>query len=316
MNYVIGAAVGLLWGAVIAWVNSRINKNAIAESLNVDTEDDDYIENTTFANTITITFSSSGNATVSGDDAGIVSITGNDVVVNNETGKVIKYILTGETNDGFFKLYSTKKQAIVLNGVKITNPDGAAINNQSKKRTFIVLNDGSNPHLLLDYSRFISESCIRFAGMQADIIRRYKKPEDFITTNGLFTNLDNHRMQNEILDVYTYDSYPDFAYELDKSATDLKDRMWTRNLIEARSVCPHFGIMEQQSGGGGWVNRMEMPAPRPGQLTLWAMQSVAQGADYISFFRWRTAAFGTELYWHGILDYDNRDKRMSPLLHL
>ncbi|MBR4192547.1 MAG: hypothetical protein IKQ86_07800, partial [Prevotella sp.] len=73
-----------------------LNKNAIAESLNVDTEDDDYIENTTFANTITITFSSSGNATVSGDDAGIVSITGNDVVVNNETGKVIKYILTGE----------------------------------------------------------------------------------------------------------------------------------------------------------------------------------------------------------------------------
>ena len=124
-----------------------LNKNAIAESLNVDAEDDDYIENTTFANTITITFSTSGNATVSGDDAGIVSITGNDVVVNNETGKVIKYILTGETNDGFFKLYSTKKQAIVLNGVKITNPDGAAINNQSKKRTFIVLNDGSKNYL-------------------------------------------------------------------------------------------------------------------------------------------------------------------------
>lgn len=123
------------------------NKNAIAESLAVDSEDDDYIENTTFEKTITITYSTSGDATVSGDDAGIVSITGNDVVVNNETGKVIKYILTGETNDGFFKLYSTKKQAIVLNGVKITNPDGAAINNQSKKRTFIVLNDGSKNYL-------------------------------------------------------------------------------------------------------------------------------------------------------------------------
>ena len=123
------------------------NKNAIAESLAVDSEDDDYIENTTFEKTITITYSTSGDATVSGDDAGIVSITGNDVVVNNETGKVIKYILTGETTDGFFKLYSTKKQAIVLNGVKITNPDGAAINNQSKKRTFIVLNDGSKNYL-------------------------------------------------------------------------------------------------------------------------------------------------------------------------
>ena len=172
-----------------------------------------------------------------------------------------------------------------------------------------VLNGGYNPHFLLDYSRFISESCIRFAQMQADIIRRYKKPGDFITTNGLFANLDNHRLQKEVLDVYTYDSYPDFAFELDKTPTDLKDRLWTRYLIETRSVCPHFGIMEQQSGGGGWVNRIEMPAPRPGQLTLWAMQSVAQGADYISFFHWRTAAFGTELYWHGILDYDNRDNR-------
>ena len=54
---------------------------------------------------------------------------------------------------------------------------------------------------------------------------------------------------------------------------------------------------------------MEGPAPRPGQLTLWAMQSVAQGADFVSFFRWRTACFGTEMYWHGILDYDNRDNR-------
>ena len=123
------------------------NKNAIAESVDVDAEDDDYIENTTFAKTITITFSNSGAASVSGDDEGIVSINGNDVTANNETDKVVKYILTGETSDGFFKLYSSKKQAIVLNGVNITNPDGAAINNQSKKRTFIVLNDGSKNYL-------------------------------------------------------------------------------------------------------------------------------------------------------------------------
>ena len=123
------------------------NKNAIAESQNVDSEDDDYIENTTFAKTITITFSTSGNASVSGDDEGIVSISGNDVTANNQTGKIVKYILTGETTDGYFKLYSSKKQAIVLNGVRITNPDGAAINNQSKKRTFIVLNDGSKNYL-------------------------------------------------------------------------------------------------------------------------------------------------------------------------
>lgn len=124
-----------------------LNKNALAESVNVDANDDDYIENSTFDKTITITFSTSSQAAVSGDDAGIVTVNGNDVTVNNTSDLVIKYVLTGETSDGFFKLYSERKQAIVLNGVSITNPDGAAINNQSKKRTFIVLNDGSKNYL-------------------------------------------------------------------------------------------------------------------------------------------------------------------------
>jgi len=125
----------------------ELNKNAISETQKIDSGDDDYIENSSFAKTITITFSKSGSATVSGDDIGIVAINDNDVVATNTTEAVIKYVLTGETTDGFFKLYSSKKQAIVLNGVSITNPDGAAINNQSKKRTFIVLNDGTKNYL-------------------------------------------------------------------------------------------------------------------------------------------------------------------------
>ena len=124
-----------------------LNKNAIAETVNVDSEDENYIENTTFDRTITITYSTTGSATVSGDDNGIVSITGNDVTATNNGEEVIRYVLTGTTTDGFFKLYSSRKQAILLNGVSITNPDGAAINNQSKKRTFIVLNDGSKNYL-------------------------------------------------------------------------------------------------------------------------------------------------------------------------
>ena len=114
------------------------------------------------------------------------------------------------------------------------------------------------------------------------------------------------------LDVLTYDSYPNFAYcliEDPKHSDDLNDRKWSKNLTEVRSICPHFGIMEQQSGANGWNTRMEAPAPKPGQMTLWTMQSIAHGADYVSFFRWRTATVGTEIYWHGILDYDNRYNR-------
>ncbi len=169
-----------------------------------------------------------------------------------------------------------------------------------------------NPHQVLDYIRFVSDSAISFCRMQSDILRKYLKPGDFITTNGMFDRLDNHRMMDEALDVYTYDSYPNFAYCLGEDPHDpqnLNDRKWSEHLTQVRSICPHFGIMEQQSGANGWNTRMEAPTPKPGQMTLWAMQSIAHGADYISFFRWRTSVMGTEIYWHGILDYDNRDNR-------
>lgn len=169
-----------------------------------------------------------------------------------------------------------------------------------------------NPHQILDYYRFVSHSVLEFCDMQAQILRAYIPEGVFITTNGRFDLMDNHKMARESLDVYTFDSYPSFAYGLDTDplhSANLNDRRWSNHLNEVRSICPHFGIMEQQSGANGWTTRMEGPAPRPGQLTLWAMQSVAHGADYISFFRWRTATQGTEIYWHGILDYDNRDNR-------
>lgn len=174
------------------------------------------------------------------------------------------------------------------------------------------INDMCNPHVVLDFTRFISDSAIRFCKMQSDILREYVKPGDFITTNGMFGNLDNHRMADTCLDVYTYDSYPNFAYcmkEDPRNNRNLNDRKWSRNLMEVRSICPHFGIMEQQSGANGWNTHAEAPAPKPGQLILWAMQSVMHGADFVNFFRWRTATKGTEMYWHGILDYDNCDNR-------
>ena len=168
-----------------------------------------------------------------------------------------------------------------------------------------------NPHHLLDYYRFISDSVLSFAKEQADIIRKYCKEGDFITTNGMFGNIDYQRMAKESLDVLMYDSYPNFAYCLDDyhPSDPMKDRHWSRHLSEVRAVSPIFGIMEQQSGANGWTTRMEAPTPRPGQLTLWALQSIAHGADYVSYFRWRTCTFGTEIYWHGILDYSGRENR-------
>ena len=106
-------------------------------------DEGDNISNTTFDRTIKIVFNASG-ATVTGAGTGIVTVNGNDVTVDNTgTGEAVRFELSGTASDGFLKIYGDKKQALVLNGLNLTNPNGAAINNQNKKRTFVVVN-GTN----------------------------------------------------------------------------------------------------------------------------------------------------------------------------
>ncbi|QGH36192.1 cellulase family glycosylhydrolase [Gracilibacillus salitolerans] len=176
------------------------------------------------------------------------------------------------------------------------------------------VNDSYNPHQLLDEKRFISDSAISFVQMQADIIRSITDKQ-WVTTNGMFGHLDNHRMTKEALDFYAYDSYPNFNKIIeDNSFMPLRDRKWSLNLSTVRSFGGNFAIFEQQAGPGGWVNRIEQPTPRPGQLRLWTYQSIAHGADLVLYFRWRTATKGSEIYWHGINDYHNLpNRRISEL---
>ena len=128
---------------VLAASGGDAGDNSLTFGSTGDPSSDDDISTTTFKGRIKISYSETADATVSGDSYGYVTVDGNKVTVNNTGGEVLIYELSGTTTNGFFKVYGTKKQAIVLNGAHITNPDGAALNNQNKKRTFIVVK-GSN----------------------------------------------------------------------------------------------------------------------------------------------------------------------------
>lgn len=172
-----------------------------------------------------------------------------------------------------------------------------------------MVNQSPNPHLALDEKRFISANTIAFAKLQADIIRELA-PRHWITTNGTFGHLDSHELTDSVLDFFSYDSYPQFStLSADEEEHPLRDRAWSMNLSNVRSISPNFCVMEQQSGPGGWVDRIGMGTPKPGQIRLWSYQSVLHGTDLLVYFRWRTATFGTEIYWHGINDYHNRPNR-------
>ena len=102
----------------------------------------DYVENTSWATTVRITFDGE-TATVTGNPTSvIVNVDGAHVTVTN-AAKRVRFIVTGTTDNGSLKFYSERKFQLQLNGVDITNPHGAAVNNQCGKSLYLVMNEGT-----------------------------------------------------------------------------------------------------------------------------------------------------------------------------
>ena len=159
---------------------------------------------------------------------------------------------------------------------------------------------GVNPSHELDWKRFTSDLICEFHQFQADILRA-AAPDKWITHNLMgFSSKPSYYDLGEQLDFTSHDQYPGghFHARHDEYRADWHGA--ELDFIRAVKQKP-FWVMEQQSGITGWdvLGR----APKPGQIPLWAMQSVAHGADTIVFFRWRSCAMGTEQYWHGILPH-------------
>ncbi|GGH12640.1 beta-galactosidase [Silvibacterium dinghuense] len=166
-----------------------------------------------------------------------------------------------------------------------------------------------NPGFALDYYRYQSDANASFLDEQLTVLRRLC-PQHFMTTNnaGLVDNL-NLRDLYRNLDFASADNYPSFfAIILADSGTSLPPEA-----IAALAALGHdsarglkdgkpFFIMEEQSGKAG--QPFFTPQPEPGQLRLWSYQAVAHGAFGINYFRWDTAVFGAEEYWHGLLRHD------------
>ena len=146
----------------------------------------------------------------------------------------------------------------------------------------------------------MSDTYCAFQKLQIDILRQHC-PQHSITHNLMGFG-------------YSQLNYFDLAADLDHVSWDIYPRnQWdmTADVDPARAALScdamrglkkqNYWVMEQQSGGGGWD--MLAVTPKPGELRLWTYQTIAHGADAILYFRWRTARFGTEQNWHGILDH-------------
>ncbi|WP_221389974.1 carbohydrate-binding domain-containing protein [Dyadobacter sp. NIV53] len=125
-------------------IDSTTTSSATPEG-NTDTaaDEDDLLANSTFSSVVTITFGTTVTITNPLSASGVtITETNGDVIINSGVAEV-EYILSGTTANGSVKVYSDKKFKLTLNGVNITNADGPAINIQSGKRAFVVLNDNT-----------------------------------------------------------------------------------------------------------------------------------------------------------------------------
>ena len=102
----------------------------------------DYVENSPWNKVISIAFDG-GNATVTGSVPGVaIQRNGAHLTIMNMSGPV-KFVISGKTDNGSLKFYGDKRFQVLLNGAEITNPNGAAINNQGGKTFYVVLADGT-----------------------------------------------------------------------------------------------------------------------------------------------------------------------------
>ena len=159
-----------------------------------------------------------------------------------------------------------------------------------------------NPAYLLDYYRYASESMIEFVKLQADIIRAYCKSVTITTNMFLGDMTPDFYKTFEDLSYASYDNYP--VSVIPEDHEEIYSHAFHLDLtrgIKRKNFC----IMEQLSGAPGcWMPIRR--TPRPNMIKGYSLQAFARGADCVLHFRWRSATKGAEMFWHGILDHNNK----------
>ena len=170
----------------------------------------------------------------------------------------------------------------------------------------------ANPTHWLDFYRCSSDHVVRFHRQQADIIRQHA-PLSKITHNAMGHCFDfDHFEFGRHVDVLTWDSYP-LGFLSQSRSSDAHKHAYLRQGDPDfagfhhdlyRSCAPAFAVIEQQPGPVNWAP--DNPAPLPGMVGTWLMETLAHGGEFASVFRWRQAPFAQEQNHAGMLRPDDQ----------
>ena len=172
--------------------------------------------------------------------------------------------------------------------------------------------DGNaQPQYTLAWRRFQAQLTTDYIGWQADIVREYARPDQFITTcisYGRATAEDDALTAR--LDVTAGNPYYRMQDHLALPDTAATGQSWATSGVWAlyQSGDRMFSSRQEpylvtetnaQAIGYPWLN--EPPYDGQWRQAAWAL--IARGASMIEYWHWHTLHFGTETYWGGILPH-------------
>lgn len=159
-----------------------------------------------------------------------------------------------------------------------------------------------NASLGCAFARFRREKVTEYLAWQADIVREYAQPGQFVTQNfdfewrgwsfGLQPQVD-HFAAAQAMSVVSIDVYHPGQSQLSGREIAFSGDV-ARNL---KSGCNYYVMETQAQGFAKWT-------PWPGQLRLQAFSHIASGASMVSYWHWHSIHNSYETYWKGLISHD------------
>lgn len=159
--------------------------------------------------------------------------------------------------------------------------------------------------LNLDWRRFVSERSIDFCQHEINTVRPYN-PALPITTNMHMIDGIDYRELAKILDVVSWDAYPEWHYTED--GDDARLAAWTAmhyDLMRSFKKKP-FLLMESTPSLTNWQSVSKLK--RPGMHKLSSLQAVAHGSDSVQYFQWRKSRGSSEKFHGAVVDHSGHSE--------
>ena len=169
--------------------------------------------------------------------------------------------------------------------------------------------DGTiNAGIAGEYDRFRRHVAAEFLRWQYDIVREYKRDDQFITHNfdfdfsrgysyGVRPDM-NHYEASFAMDICGCDIYHPSQEQL--TGAEIAFGGDSTRTLKGKN---YFVIETQAQGFKEWT-------PYPGQLKQQAISHLASGADALLYWNWHSIHNSAETYWKGVLSHDLEENRI------